>query len=138
MKKIAVDFNIEVRCPQTGGNWVKTSMWYHEHVVDEDCANLVDSKRYENFAELFADCENKQIRNADAFYNLFKKPVIWINNVTNLSTIRLNKSNFSWFEVRKTIVPHPEWSLAYLAKELSAEDFVELCQANGWKVEIGG
>ena len=136
--KIAADYVVEVRCPQTGGKWVETSIWPHECVVDESAADDSNFRRYEDFNRLYADCEAKQIRNAEAYIGLFKKPKIQINNATQLSTIRLSQSNFSWLEVRGTLVARPDRSLVYLAQTLPAADFVELCQANGWEVKIGG
>jgi hypothetical protein len=136
--KIAADYVVEVRCPQTGGEWVKTSIWSHECVIDEDAAGRIKVRRYEDFSQLYADCEADQIRNAEAYIGLFKKPKIKINNVTQLSTIWLSQSNFSWLEVRGTLIARPDWSLTYLAQELPAADFVELCQANGWEVKIRG
>ena len=136
--KIAADYVVEVRCPQTGGEWVKTSIWSHECVVDEEANGRTQTRRYENFDALYADCEKHEIRNAEAYLGLFKKPKIHINNVSQLSSITLTKSNFSWLEVRGTIKAHPEWSMTYLARELPIADFMELCKSNNWEVKIGG
>jgi hypothetical protein len=133
-KLIVVDKEVRVRCPQTGEEWVLTSIWNCPTVVLESWGGYQEVKRFDDFMEFFKYCFEVGIRNADAYLNWRKKPAVWVNNVTALSHLCLMERNFKWFEARVEYIPHPEWSMEYLRKELPADDFAELCMDKGWKI----
>lgn len=133
-KLIVVDKEVRVRCPQTGERWVLTSIWDYPMVVLEDWGGHQEVKRFEDFNEFFKFCETDGVRNAEAYLNWRNKPTVRVNNVTEMSTLCLMERNFKWFEVRVEYIPHPDWSMDYLRKNLRAEDFVDLCKSRGWKI----
>lgn len=133
-KLIVVNKEVRVRCPQTGKQWVLTSIWDCPTVVPESWSRYQEVKRFDDFMEFFTFCLNDGIRNADAHLNWRKKPAVWVNNVSQLSHLRLMGRNFKWFEVRVEYIPHPEWTMDFLCKELPADDFAQLCMNKGWTI----
>lgn len=135
-KLFPVDFEVEIRCPQTGGQWVKTSIWYHATVVEEAAVGYQEIERFESFDELYAYVKADKIHNCEAYLSIFRNPVISCNNINQLTRETIHKRSFKWFEVRRTFAPHPEWSMEYLMKNLNSNDFIKYVQSQG--VEIGG
>lgn len=135
-KLCPVDFEVEIRCPQTGGKWVGTSIWYHATVVEETAVGYQEVSRFEDFDALYEYVKGHHIRNCEAYTSIFRNPVIECTNVTQFSKEVIHKRGFKWFEIRRTFAPHPEWSMEYLMKNLSSEDFIRYIQSRG--LEIGG
>lgn len=133
-KLIVVNKEVRVRCPQTGSEWVLTSIWDYPMVVLESWGGFQEVKRFDNFKQFFKYCFEDGVRNAEAYLNWRKAPTVRVNNVTQLSTLFLMERNFKWFEVRVEYVPKPNWSMDKLRKELPAEEFAELCKDRGWKI----
>lgn len=133
-KLIAVDKEVRVRCPQTGEQWVLTSIWEHPRVVSEDLSGYIDTKRFEDFDTLFEFCEDGCIRNAEPYLNWRKKPTVCVSDATLATKHFLMERNFKWFEVQVKYVHKPDWSMDYLRKNLPAEDFADLCKSRGWKI----
>lgn len=129
---IVVDKEVRVRGPQTGEEWVNTSIWEHPMVIDEDRPDQV--RRFENFQEFYNFCAEDGLRNASAYLNWRKKPTVSVNNVTQLTTMFLMERNFKWLEVRVQYIPRPDWSMDRLLKSLPAEEFAMLCEKNNWKI----
>lgn len=133
-KLIVVNKEVRVRCPQTGSEWVLTTIWDTPMVVLENWSGFQEVKRFDNFKQFFKYCSEEGVRNAEAYLNWRKTPTVRVNNVTQLSTLFLMERNFKWFEVRVEYIPKPNWSMDKLRKELPAEDFAELCKDRGWKI----
>ena len=132
MSLIPVNLKIQIRCPDTNGMWVSTSIWNHPSVVEKGMAGESFVRRFENFDELYEYCENDNVRNCSAETTIFKNRVIRCNNASSLSTITLRQKSFKWFEVRKVLEPHPEWSMEYLMKELPSEEFMSYCKSHNF------
>lgn len=133
-KLIVCDKIVRVRCAQTGGYWVSTSIWDYPVVVLESYANYVSEISFCDFDEFFKYCKETGIRNCDPYFNWLKKPKVWVNDVTTLSHYNIGARNFKGFSAQITYEPRPDWSIDYLRKELPAEDFVLLCKSQDWKV----
>lgn len=133
-KLIVCDKIVSVRCPQTGNEWVSTSIWEHPVVILESYANFTEEKSFNNFDEFFNCCQNTGIRNCDPYFNWLNKPKIWVNDITNLTHHDIGARNFKGFSVQVTYEPRPDWSIEYLRRELPANDFVMLCNSQGWNV----
>lgn len=131
-KLVVVDKKVEVRCPQTGGEWVNTSIWDHLMVMTEERPDKI--RRFENFQEFFIFCAKDGLRNASAYLNWRKKLTVSINNVTQLTTMFLMERNFKWIEVRVKYVPQPDLTMDRLFKSLPAAEFAMLCEKNNWKI----
>lgn len=133
-KLIAVDKEITVRCPQSGNEWIEVTIWAREKIVPEAMANQSEIKTFTTFAGLYQACENGEILNCEATSTFFGHPLVRCNNASAMGTICITEKNFKYFDVRVTYVPHPEWSIDYLRKNLCAEDFALLCENRNWKI----
>lgn len=131
-KLVVVDKRVEVRCPQTGKEWVSTSMWEHLIVIDEEQLDQV--KRFENFQEFYNFCAEDGLRNASAYLNWRKKPTVSVNNATQLTTMFLMERNFKWLEMRVRYTPRPDLTMGRLFESLPAAEFAMLCEKNNWKI----
>lgn len=131
-KLVVVDKKVEVRCPQTGGEWVDTSIWEHLMVVAEGQPD--QTRRFENFQEFYNFCAEDGLRNASAYLNWRKKPTVSVNNATQLTTLFLMERNFKWLEVRVQYIPRPDLTMDRLLKSLPAAEFAMLCEKNNWKI----
>lgn len=131
-KLVVVDKKVEVRCPQTGGEWVDTSIWEHLMVMAEGQPD--QTRRFENFQEFYSFCAEDGLRNASAYLNWRKKPTVSVSNINQLTAIFLTERNFKWLEVRVQYIPRPDLTMDRLFKSLPAAEFAMLCEKNNWKI----
>ena len=128
-KLIVCDKVVRVRCPQTGNEWVKTSIWEHPIVVAENYANYTSEITFGEFEDFFRYCEEVGVRNCEPYINWLKQPRVWVNDVSQLCHHSIGKRNFRTFSVKVEYEPRPDWSIDFLRKELSAKDFLRLCKS---------
>lgn len=133
-KLIPMHKEVKIRCPQTHGQWVTTSMWYHPVVALESYEDYQEIKRFENFEEFYIYCDVHGIRNCENYFNWRKKPTVCVNDATNLTRYYFSARSFKWFEVKVEYIPKPNWSIDFLRKELPASSFAELCKSQGWEI----
>lgn len=131
-KLVVVDKKVEVRCPQTGGEWADTSIWEHLMVMAEEQPD--QTRRFENFQEFYNFCVEDGLRNASAYLNWRKKPTVSVSNINQLTAMFLTERNFKWLEMRVQYIPRPDLTMDRLFKSLPAAKFAMLCEKNNWKI----
>ena len=114
----------------TRGEFEHTSVWKHLHLLDEeqflDCTNCT---YYKTFEEFFEACSEGEIRNAMAYFGMFKTPKVEIR--TPFSRI-ISKKNFpDEICVWNRAVEAGHYTIQTLMDELPADEFVEYLRERG-------
>lgn len=102
-----------------------TSIWDHLHLLDaEQALDATNRTYYENFNDFFEACEEGKVRNANAYFGMFKVPKVKVR--CGIEQYTITARNFPdcicvWNHAKN--VSH--YSMKKLMEDLPADEFAE-------------
>ena len=103
----------------------RTSIWDHLHLLDaEQSLDATNRTYYENFEDFFKACEEGLVRNADAYFSLFKVPKVKVH--CGIDQYIITAHNFPdcicvWNHAKNV----SNYSMKKLMENLPADEFAE-------------
>ena len=111
-------------------NFQETSIYYHLHLLSaEESLNRTHRIYYKTFEEFFSAVENGVVRNADAYFGMFKQPKIKVRCGIDYYTI--TKHNFKEVCVWNHAKDVSHLPMSTLIKQMPADEFAEYLRERG-------